>query len=145
MNGEQSPGWYFAHPQDDLNLSISGMHDGTFSPGATHMILDTFFIKTKKSKRKTGTYTPYWAIRENIQRKIIGFIINFICFISATHLAFIIAATKYITSNQKSDTACCQMRQRFGRSILPAKMVSLRKFSWKSSNLLKVNTWTQEL
>ena len=31
MNGEQKPGWYLAHAQDDLNLRILRMFVGTFS------------------------------------------------------------------------------------------------------------------
>ena len=31
MNGEQRPGCYFAHAQDDLNLHILRMFEGTFS------------------------------------------------------------------------------------------------------------------
>ena len=31
MNGEQGPRWYFAHVQDDLNLHILCMFEGTFS------------------------------------------------------------------------------------------------------------------
>ena len=31
INGEQRPGWYFAHGQDDLNLDILHMFEGTFS------------------------------------------------------------------------------------------------------------------
>ena len=31
MNGEQSPGWYFAHSQDDLNPRILRIFEGTFS------------------------------------------------------------------------------------------------------------------
>ena len=33
MNGEQRPGWYFAHVQDDLNLHILRMFEGTFHYG----------------------------------------------------------------------------------------------------------------
>ena len=35
MNEEQRPGWYFTHAQDDLNLLILRMFEGTFSLGET--------------------------------------------------------------------------------------------------------------
>ena len=38
MNGEQRPGRYFTHDQDDLNLRIFCMFEGTFSPDATHVV-----------------------------------------------------------------------------------------------------------
>ena len=38
MNREQSPGWYFAPTQDDLNLHIFNMFAGTFSLDAAHML-----------------------------------------------------------------------------------------------------------
>ena len=31
MNGEQRSGWYFGHVQDDLNLLILCLFEGTFS------------------------------------------------------------------------------------------------------------------
>ena len=33
------PGWYFAHAQDDLNLDISRMYEGSFAHDGTHIIL----------------------------------------------------------------------------------------------------------
>ena len=37
MNGEQSPAWYYTHTQDDLNLHILPMFEGTFSLNAAHI------------------------------------------------------------------------------------------------------------
>ena len=37
INGEQRPGWYFAHAQDDLNLRILRMFDDTFLLYAAHI------------------------------------------------------------------------------------------------------------
>ena len=37
MNGEQRPGWYFAHVQDDLNLLILCMFEGTFLLDKAHL------------------------------------------------------------------------------------------------------------
>ena len=55
MNGKQRPGWYFAHAQDDLNLRILRMFEGTFSldaaPVSASIIiysLDTFICRTCK-------------------------------------------------------------------------------------------------
>ena len=39
MNGEQRPGWYFAHVQDDLNLHILRMFEGTFWLNDAHMVV----------------------------------------------------------------------------------------------------------
>ena len=39
MNGKQRPGCYFAHAQDDLNLSIWRMFEGLFSLDAAHLFL----------------------------------------------------------------------------------------------------------
>ena len=38
MNGEQRPGWYYAHVQDDLNLHILRMLEATFSLDMTQLI-----------------------------------------------------------------------------------------------------------
>ena len=38
MTGEQRPGWFFAHVQDDLNLHILHMYKGTFSLDAAHYV-----------------------------------------------------------------------------------------------------------
>ena len=38
MNGEQRPGWYFAHAQDNLNLRMLRMFEGIFSLDADHII-----------------------------------------------------------------------------------------------------------
>ena len=37
MNGGQRPVWYFAHVQDDLNLGILCMFEGTFSLDAVRI------------------------------------------------------------------------------------------------------------
>ena len=42
MNGEQRPGWYFTHVQDDLNLCILYMLEGTSSLGAAQIIVHLF-------------------------------------------------------------------------------------------------------
>ena len=38
MNWEQNPGWYFAHAQDNLNLFILHMLEGTFWLDVAQMI-----------------------------------------------------------------------------------------------------------
>ena len=38
MNGEQRPQWYIARAQDDLNLHILRMYEGTFSLNTAHMV-----------------------------------------------------------------------------------------------------------
>ena len=38
MNGEQSPGPFFGHAQDDLNLRILHVFKGTFSLDAAHTL-----------------------------------------------------------------------------------------------------------
>ena len=38
LNGEQRPGRYFAHAQDDLNLRTLQMFEGTFSFDVAHML-----------------------------------------------------------------------------------------------------------
>ena len=45
FSGEQRPGWYFVHAQDDLNPHILPMLEGTFSLDAAQQ---TFFIATMK-------------------------------------------------------------------------------------------------
>ena len=42
MNGEQSPGWYLSHTQDDLNQRFLRMFEGTFSHA--NLILSTLVI-----------------------------------------------------------------------------------------------------
>ena len=37
FNGEQMPGWYFEHVEDDLNLHILHMVEGTFSLDLAHI------------------------------------------------------------------------------------------------------------
>ena len=37
MNGEQRPGWYFGHAQDDLKLRILRVFEGNFSLNAAHL------------------------------------------------------------------------------------------------------------
>ena len=39
MNGEQKPGWYFAHAQVDQNLRILCSFEGIFSLDAVHILL----------------------------------------------------------------------------------------------------------
>ena len=38
INGEQWPGWHFVYAQDDLNLRILRMFEGTFSLDAANNI-----------------------------------------------------------------------------------------------------------
>ena len=39
MKGEQRPGWYFAHAQNDLNLRILLMFEGSFWLDAVHKLV----------------------------------------------------------------------------------------------------------
>ena len=48
MNGEQRPGWYFERAQDDLNLRILSMFEGTFSLDAALMYKVGFHIRSRK-------------------------------------------------------------------------------------------------
>ena len=44
MNGDQMPGWNFAHAQYDLNLCILHMFEGSFSLGVGQVSLTLFLI-----------------------------------------------------------------------------------------------------
>ena len=50
FNGEQMPGWDFAHVPDDVNLHILRMLESTFSLDATH--ITRLFSQKKKKKKK---------------------------------------------------------------------------------------------
>ena len=58
MNGEQRPGWYFAHAQDDPNLRILCMFEGTFSLDAAHM--------TSHHESKQQPYNQQQAVSERL-------------------------------------------------------------------------------
>ena len=49
INWKQLPGWYFVHVQDDLNLRILRMLEGTFSLGVAHLKLSN-----PRPRRLTG-------------------------------------------------------------------------------------------
>ena len=58
MTGEQMPGWYIAHAQDNLNLRILRMFEGTFSStwliSAVHTSLPDYVIRDIYSKAKVN-------------------------------------------------------------------------------------------
>ena len=70
MNEEQMPGWYFAHMQDDLNLHILRMCEGTFSLKAADILQSTLVISNSKGLTeilrdiRTSTYQS-WESEEN--------------------------------------------------------------------------------
>ena len=49
--GEQRPGWYFAHAQDDLNLHILHMFKGTFLLGLDNIMYLSCLLKYKDGKQ----------------------------------------------------------------------------------------------
>ena len=51
MNGEQKLGLQFAHAQDDQNLGILRMFDGTFSLDAAHIIKE---IQPGRNRKQSG-------------------------------------------------------------------------------------------
>ena len=55
MSGEQMPGWYFAHAEDDLNLRILRMFKGTFS-------LDTAQLVNNIKALLIQSLVYFWAI-----------------------------------------------------------------------------------
>ena len=57
MNGEQRPGWYFAHAQDDLNRRILCLFKGTFSFDAAHIVFIFVFVYTRSIHMKWR----YWV------------------------------------------------------------------------------------
>ena len=52
MNEEQSPGWFFAHVPDDLNLRILKMLEGTFLLDVAQMILEPASLITAALNNK---------------------------------------------------------------------------------------------
>ena len=63
MNEEQIPGRYFAHVQEDLNLFILRMFEGTFS-------LDTAHLHTTYVRKKYFELGILWNCRKNETQKI---------------------------------------------------------------------------
>ena len=63
MNGEQTPGWYFAHVHGDLNRRILHMFEGTFSLDAAHIMKCTsnnaYFILSHNFWATTPTPSPH--------------------------------------------------------------------------------------
>ena len=51
MNGEQKPRWYFAHAQDDLNLSILRTIEDTFSLDTAHLLNITVFVQVVRKEK----------------------------------------------------------------------------------------------
>ena len=63
MKGEQRPGWYFEHAQDNLNLCILRMLEGTFLLDDVHMCIHACICMLRNSLYNLLTYL--WdALRE---------------------------------------------------------------------------------
>ena len=62
MNGEQRPGWYFAHAQADLDLHSLGMLKDTFSLDASHLLFWRLsFSASVLPHCNKGWYTIRWG------------------------------------------------------------------------------------
>ena len=66
MNGEQMPGQYFAHAQDDLNLRILRMFEGTFLLDAANIVLILFC--SNPSGLPAGTWRKYNVTSTSMHR-----------------------------------------------------------------------------
>ena len=52
MTGEQRTPRYFSHAQEDLNLRILRMFEGTFSLDAVHLLFSSFNFRIRKTGNK---------------------------------------------------------------------------------------------
>ena len=85
MNGEQRPGWYFAHAQDDIYLCILRMLEGTFSLDTIkiiHMEWLHYVVFDLKRPTTRTTYPVFWVNSKDhdqvsqihkISRHLVGF------------------------------------------------------------------------
>ena len=96
FNGEQRPGWYFAHSQDDLNLRILRTFEGMFSLYASY----------KSHKEQLSSFALYWMYsvqrRSTLRTSLLSMVIPFQSYEAQRARTYLLICAPNYDSNQSA-------------------------------------------